>query len=304
LQGNIYALDTSADGRIVAIWVLGADLGVTLMDPAKGTVLQRIPAEVLPIALSPDGRLVATGTIPPPFQFRVAGPDISLWEVGSPRRLALLHGLQAKITGLTFSPEGGLLASVTEDGSLNLLRVPSGEGVWTLQADGGVKQAAFSSDGALLATWARPTSGDQWTLGVWDARKFTQIANANFAPLDKDEHALQLMFGPPGSDQVLFRTSKRTDIWHYLSPQNFVNLLSQNVSAISPDGRVAVTIGGYVGSGPNGYCPVTFWDLLLHSPLVTKNSPPGTLITVAAFSKDGRRLVCGTNGGEIIVWEP
>jgi len=304
LQGNVYALDSSADGRTLAVWVLGADLGVTLMDTAKGTVLQKIPAEVLPMALSPDGHFVATGTIPPPFQSRVAGPDVSLWEVGTPRRLALLHGLQAKITGLMFSPEGGLLASVTEDGILNLRRVPSGDGVWQLSAEGGVKQVAFSADGTLIAGSGPGTSRDEWTLGVWDVSTQRSVATlGRLPPLHRDERVRVLAFAPPGSGEVIFGTSQHVVIWHYGGPQSWVKRFEIAPAAVSPDGKIAVTIDSYVGGGPNGYSPVTLWDFFKGLPLVTKRSPEGTLVTTVAFSKDGRRLVCGTNGGEIIIWE-
>jgi WD40 repeat protein len=69
------------------------------------------------LALSPDGRLLATG--------RVAG-DVELWEVATRQRVAGRRTHPATVTALVFSPDGRTLASGAEDGTLKLWEVPSG----------------------------------------------------------------------------------------------------------------------------------------------------------------------------------
>jgi WD40 repeat protein len=120
--------------------------------------------------------------------------------------------------------------------------------------------------------------------------------------LGQDDRVQLLRFGPPGSDEIIVGAGQQTFVWRYTSAEGQTRRIPLGAGALSPDGRVAVSIGKYVGSGPGGYSPVTFWDYRQQLPLATKSSPQGMLITVAAFSKDGRALICGTNGGEIIVW--
>jgi hypothetical protein len=66
---------------------------------------------------------------------------------------------------------------------------------------------------------------------------------------------------------------------------------------------VAVTIGSDIGSGPSADTPVIFWDAMRHAQLVTIKGRPLGIATVTAFSKDGRRLICGTIDGKTVVWE-
>ncbi|MBM3838777.1 MAG: hypothetical protein FJ398_12590 [Verrucomicrobia bacterium] len=149
------------------------------------------PSQPDPIALSPDGRLLAVGLVPEgsrafgqmssgtrPFNSR-----IELWDVASGTRISGWDAHKEWISDLAFSPDGQVLASANVDNTAKLWHVPTG----TLKANLlghtlGVFGVAFSSDSRTLATAGR------------DALKLWNV-----------ETSLELMtLERPGGDRVLF----------------------------------------------------------------------------------------------------
>jgi len=114
------------------------------------------------VAVSPDGRLVATG-----------GWDglVRLWD--APRGEAVGEPLTAHtdtVSTCAFSPNGALLASGSWDGTVVLWDVPAGRRrpVTLAAHTDWVTAVAFADAGRLLVT----TSSDE-RIRVWDAREGT-----------------------------------------------------------------------------------------------------------------------------------
>jgi len=108
------------------------------------------------VALSPDGRLVATG-----------GEDhvVKLWETDGGVELRTLVRHDAGITSISFSPDGRLFASASQDGMVRLTETATGRQLRTLTGfDVWARPVlAFSPDGQTLAAG---TSNK--TLKLWD----------------------------------------------------------------------------------------------------------------------------------------
>lgn len=100
----------------------------------------------------PDGRTLANA--------RAAGP-VHLWDLTSDAPPRVLAGHHARVRALEFSPEGGYLATASDDLSLRL---------WDLARDrelteqaGAVTAVRFSPDGATLVS-----AGEDGRLRLWD----------------------------------------------------------------------------------------------------------------------------------------
>ncbi len=84
-------------------------------------------SEVRALALSPDGRTLATGTL--------GEPAIRLWDVATGNHLATLTGHGAGIEDLEFSPDGGRLASAGDDTDVGMWLVRPEDAVERICAD-------------------------------------------------------------------------------------------------------------------------------------------------------------------------
>ncbi|HEY9607708.1 MAG TPA: NB-ARC domain-containing protein [Allocoleopsis sp.] len=113
-------------------------------------------SQVLSVAFSPDGKLLATGDV---------NHEIYVWQVETGKQLLTCKVDEGWIWSVAFSPNGRLLAS-SANRTVNLWDVQTGECVKLLQGySDRVFSLAFSPDGCLLAT-----GSEDRLVRVWDVK--------------------------------------------------------------------------------------------------------------------------------------
>src|SRR5262249_25298729 len=143
-------LAVSQDERTL---VTGGLQHLGIRDPDSLRVLRRIKAwegpsrgaSRLPVALSPDGKLLAA----PP-----AG-ELKLWEVASGKPVPTPIQPRSRATALAFSPDGRSLATGTADGAARLWDLRTGRELSHMPGHpGAVRALAFAPAGKVLAVCA------------------------------------------------------------------------------------------------------------------------------------------------------
>ncbi len=281
------------DRRILATST-GDSMVVVLWDAAEGTELCRFrhgsktlsgrPSEetdhevpkVTCLAFSPTEPIVASG-----------GNDreITLSRViGDQLQHRHLIGHRGAVTSIAFSPGGQQLASVSEDGTVRLWNVESGELVMSsISQPLPLLQLAFSPDGRRIVTG----TGSRLARGV----------------------------DPEIAEIKLWDVETLSEVLTFTSP----HLGNVQGLAFSPDGFILAAGGGiptkfFAMQRPEH---VQLWDATpdsrLRQPRSTEADSPranavtlqghSTPVMALAYSVDGKHLVTGDRGGSIKMWD-
>jgi WD40 repeat protein/predicted Ser/Thr protein kinase len=129
---------------------------------------QHVPGHrdaITAIAISPDGRILATGAGLTSTGVRSEDNGIKLWEVPSLRPLGELSGHKDWIVGLKFSPDGQTLASGSADQTIRLWDVPTQSLKWvSRRLPQAVWRVCFAPDGRTLFSGCQDGAIHRWSL--------------------------------------------------------------------------------------------------------------------------------------------
>jgi WD40 repeat protein len=137
---RITALVLSSDKRLLAS--LSSDWKIRLWDVGSGQLQREIaPQEFAAsgLELSPDGRYLAANG---------AGNNLAVWDTSSGEVVRYFDRGGGEIA---FHPNGVQVASVREDGKIELLDLRTGTPTWVTNKFEVILSLAFSPDGRLLA---------------------------------------------------------------------------------------------------------------------------------------------------------
>jgi WD40 repeat protein len=122
------------------------DQTAKIHDAATGKVIQVLkhPEHVNSVALSPDGKLLATAGL---------GKTISVWDVVTGKEKSAFVAHQGGVYTVAFSPDGKSIASCGGDKTARVWDAATGKEQLVLAGhDREVEYVVFSPDGKMLAT--------------------------------------------------------------------------------------------------------------------------------------------------------
>ena len=301
LTNGICSVALSPDGSLVASG--GQDGGVQVWEaagcaqPAAGPpvgagLLARWHSSsglVFSVAISSDGRLLATGNL---------DRTVQLVEVSSARVMATLRGHTGAICGLAFASDGRLLATGSFDGTLRLWEVADGQLRATLEGHtGAVCAVALGADGRLLAS-----GSFDGTVRLWDVASGLPLGIlrghrgvVHSVALSADG---QLLASGGGDGTVrIWETHFANSGVTTAKPLRIVEAHTGGVRsvALSGDGKLLAS-GGQDAS-------VRLWDPGAGSLLARLQGHTGAVWGVA-LTTDGHLRASGGLDGTVRLWDP
>jgi WD40 repeat protein len=295
---QLWSLAFTGDGK--GLVSNGYNSTVRFWDAATGHNTRLLPLEIegrTPIALSPDGKMIAAGD----------GAVVRLFDATTGKHLFDLKGHTSTVRALAFSPDGKQLASASGNRvspkEKRLSEPEPGEAiVWGLATRNarfackrhslGTYAVTWSPDGKQIAT-AGPA--DPNTFGVkvdadravnlWDARTGKQVEE--FSVRAKDG-VTEVSFSPDGKYLLAAgflldaRTGKELRRFH------------GSAFAFSKDSKAVVAVGG---GAIEVWSPDTGKRLGWHTP---KGAPS---FNAVAFHPDGKSVAAAGSNGVIWMWD-
>jgi WD40 repeat protein len=189
-------------GRRVAIGSSYPDPWAIVWDASTGRVVQSFPrpgdSEVA-VAWSPNGRMLAAAG---------AGGAVSVWRTTDWKPLATLHADTSWASGVTFSPDGSLLAASRLDArAVTLWNATTWKPEGVLPSPAIVASIAFDARGATLATADLDDN-----VRLWDIASLRQIGSP--LPGPQCGQCLSVAgFNPSGSQLVAVYANGAGLVW-------------------------------------------------------------------------------------------
>jgi RNA polymerase sigma factor (sigma-70 family) len=249
-----------------------------------GTVRWRHGSQVLALAYSSDGKMLASGSI---------DETVHLWDAKTGRPLRILRGHGAWVDSVFFTPDGKHVISCGQDQTARVWEVATGKELRRWKTRGGWKMA-LSPDGKSLAGMGE--FPEKATIFLWDTATGKKVRELPYE--GEQDVAFDLAFSPDGKRLVCAGKALRLfDLATGKQCPVFGKGQRINSVAFSEGGKVLAV-------GRNGQ-PVALWDMTTLKEIRRLDGDPEGARALA-FAPNGKALAVAAFGpeGRVALWDP
>ncbi len=199
-----------------------------------------------------------------------------------------LEGHKDWVHSVSFSPDGQILASGSDDNTIKLWRISDGDLIKTLKGhEGGVRSVSFSPDGQILASGSSDKNIKLWQMP--DGSLIRTLAG-------HEGWVHSVSFSPDGQILASGGSDNTIKLWR-VSDGSLIGTLAGHTNdvrsiAFSPDGQILAS-----GSLDK---TIKLWRVFDGS-LIRTISETGLVVSVS-FSPDGEILASGSDDSTIKLW--
>ncbi|GAX37201.1 WD-40 repeat protein [Nodularia sp. NIES-3585] len=277
LQGYDFSNLSIRQAELQGVNLAGVNFQNTAFDKS---VFAATFKSVLSVALSPDGKLLATGDI---------DGQIRLWQVVDGKKLLTFKGHKGWVWTVAFSPDGQTLATGGHDTSVKLWDVQTGDCLKTLDKHTGcIWSVSFSPTGQTLAS-----GSDDTLIRLWDVSlgKCLKILHGHTSWVCSVRFNLDGSILASGSDDCNIR------LWD-INSGLCIKILEGHIERVwsvsfSPDGKTLASVSEDHS--------VRLWDVSKGTYIKTFDGHQDWVWSVS-FSSDGQTIATGGFDSSVRLW--
>ena len=321
-KANVTSVAFSPDDKLIVSGSYDKTVRVWNVDSGQEMIkLNGHTDRVNSVAFSPNGELIASGS---------SDNTVRVWDVASyVQRTAIvsvgevmkLEGHISTVNSVTFSKDGKFIVSGSNDNTVRVWNVNSGEEMMKLGGHTNVvNSVAFSNDGKCIVSGSNDKTVRVWNVasgglhtllnnqyGSSSVTTSNYYAGEEIMKLDHTDEVTSVAFSPDDKFIVSGSADSTVRVWNVASGEEMMKLdHTDEVTSVafSPDGKSIVS-----GSLDE---TVRIWNVdsggykyIQHNPSISSAAflrvemlklKHGSWVNSVAFSNDGRRIVSGSRG--------